>query len=138
MKRVIKFRVWDKQRKQFAKQITTFKFDRSGDINLVVYLEKVNNTYPIYDNEKIYCNEFEVMLFTGLRDANKKDIYEGDVLTWKWNREYLLISDVFTICRKQIDFASRGIGNWELPSICEVVGNIYENPELLKHVENEK
>jgi len=42
-----KFRVWDKRRNKFAKQITTFKFDREGNINLVVYLDKANRTKEI-------------------------------------------------------------------------------------------
>ena len=52
----LKFRVWDKIRKRFAKQITTFHFDRNGNINLVVYLDKANKTRPINNIDKIFCD----------------------------------------------------------------------------------
>ena len=56
----MKFKIYDKDRKKWAKQITTFKFDREGNIISVIYLDKKNKTREIYDDEKIFTNNFEI------------------------------------------------------------------------------
>ena len=135
--REIKFRVWDKPRKKFAKQITTFKFNRDGNINLVVYLDKANKTQKITEQEKIYTNEFEVVISTGLKDKNGKEIYEGDVIKFHTGDicEVVFIGGSF-------EMISRVGGNKgeyfvfprnkDIDELSEVIGNIFENPELLE------
>ena len=77
----------------------------------------------------------EIMQFTGLKDKNDKEIYEGDILQWnaygyiskrletvKWFRSgwwYFDKEDALTTIER--DVLAR-----------EVIGNIHENPELLK------
>jgi uncharacterized phage protein (TIGR01671 family) len=76
-----------------------------------------------------------IMQFTGMKDKNGRDIYEGDILvnglsgTWivqpLENGSFSLIG----ICKQYKD-ANYSID--ALNSNKEVIGNIYENPELLK------
>lgn len=66
--REIKFRVFDLDRNCYATQITTFKFNRDGEINLVVYLDKIQRKGEILDEDKIYCNNFTIEYFTGVKD----------------------------------------------------------------------
>lgn len=75
--------------------------------------------------------------FTGLHDKNGKKIYEGDIVKLSHVREdvgyigFHALSASFRVIAKHTDF---GIGNrGELHELdLEVIGNIYDNPELLK------
>ena len=73
--------------------------------------------------------------FTGLHDKNGKEIYEGDIVLDHWNavREVLYDAPVFTV--KAPD-QSESLKDWDegLRALngCEVIGNIYENPERSK------
>lgn len=121
--REIKFRFYDPQENQMCS--SGLEVDLGG--NLAVFMGE---------------NECPIMQYTGLKDKNGKEIYEGDVVR---------VADIYN----QINFGGErtyetlpvkwGDFGW-LPFIfpggidcefmysdtdCEVIGNIYENPELL-------
>jgi len=69
-----------------------------------------------------------VMQFTGLHDKNGKEIYEGDIVqeglrhwTAQWNQKYLK----FELTSETTSAGMYGFSG-------AVIGNIYENPDLLK------
>ena len=69
------------------------------------------------------------MQYTGLKDKNGKEIYEGDILLTNnqtYNYEVKFEDCSFGVQTKHYGFINL-IGCGEL----EIIGNIYENPELL-------
>lgn len=79
--------------------------------------------------------DIELMQYTGLKDKNGKEIYEGDVCI---NLE-LPCSESF-VCRYSNEFAMFEFWNEETETglgcaaydELEIIGNIYENPELIR------
>lgn len=77
----------------------------------------------------------EVMQYTGLIDRNGKDIYEGDIVRhFKRERDKLLkieISHCSGVYAEENYSRRKLLGGCNTHLYYEVIGNIYENPELL-------
>jgi uncharacterized phage protein (TIGR01671 family) len=130
--REIKFRAWDKKRKEMLR-ITMMDFAewwvscRPPGIQAGSLEYGERNSFK---SEK--TDRHIIMQYTGLKDKNGKEIYEGDVV-----RRYIRIDDednideIFEI-EWYVDDIECG---WSIfPVDCdsyEVIGNIYENPELM-------
>jgi uncharacterized phage protein (TIGR01671 family) len=129
MNREIKFRAWDKSEKQML-SVGELGFKRKsawghdGLSGAIVVLPSGHDQF--YDDTRL-----EIMQFTGLKDKNGKEIYEGDIVTYLSRRGLVRWDDSgqFAIDWNEKDF------NWRIagfiPHDLEVIGNIYENPELL-------
>jgi len=76
-------------------------------------------------------NGWNVMQYTGLKDKNDKEIYEGDLLDHDglYEVKYFLASFMATPLNQDFD-VPQNFGTWQ--EHCEVIGSIYENPELLE------
>ena len=74
-----------------------------------------------------------LMQFTGLKDKNGKEIYEGDIFTFTNGPRKTVAKVVF----EEAMFKMKDNNGWgamilQREGDMEVIGNIYENPELLK------
>ncbi len=123
--RTIKFRVWDEVHKMF--HILGFVKEKEGTI----FRGLPTITIPIEDIQKI------TQQFTGLLDKNKKEIFEGDVVKCVCKDRKHSFLDKIIWDKKDVCF--RLSGDFDFYEVrMEVVGNIYENPELIKSKQGEK
>ena len=129
--REIKFRMWDGHAMQ---AVGTIKFHTDRSYH-------VNDEYPVNDatmREKFGGNRYHLMQFTGLKDKNGCDIYEGDVLAHNLpsgEHPYAvawMMGDGFNGWYAVIENSNpKHFISLEAFPPCEVIGNICENPELL-------
>ncbi len=111
-----------------------FDFEGSYALSFVVDAYDGFWAHEQYDKAtKEYCKNAPIMQYIGIKDKNQKEIYEGDIVNGgMYNGSYKLGIIVFNngkFYAEPIGKFSEGISeewNW-----FEVVGNIYENPELL-------
>jgi len=127
--REIKFRAWDKK---WKRMVYDFHPICHGDLNLFDFAFL-----------KDYDGDYEPMQFTGLKDKKGKKIYEGDIVDFgNWNDDGERADVEFTKERACFGFnffskhGGEGYGTLEFHrgerADWEVIGNIYENRELLK------
>ncbi|TDE72974.1 hypothetical protein E0E04_04820 [Streptococcus vicugnae] len=126
--RVPKFRAWDKENKEmlFVRQID-FMFEK-------VVLECY---------EQFFIDEVELMQSTGLKDINSEEVYEGDIVkipddydAFGHNAGEILKVAFDSGCFRLKRPNSKGRGFYfEDDNTVEIIGNIYENPELAEEEE---
>jgi uncharacterized phage protein (TIGR01671 family) len=126
MSREIKFRFWDSIRKEWM-------VDGRSEANIYDFAFKVGMNWT-FITKKEALERVIVMQFTGLEDKNSKEIYEGDIIpVWENGEEYnyKVIYDGDCFMLSMLDSEQ---GSYPLSvknRISAVIGNIYENPELL-------
>lgn len=137
MSKEIKFRLWSKIGKKF---IETNNPNLEFVINNNGYLYSIENFYgEIYVLPQM---DIEVLQFTGLQDKNGIEIYEGDILKYKFPYDKRKVhTSAVTYLETQASFGIKDRYENEIPlykitanNYFEVIGNIYENEELLQKV----
>lgn len=139
MNREIKFRAWDKDRNKML------------DVQyLYFYKDKIIASMPIkvkgFENLCIEKTNVELMQYTGVHDdsENENEIFQGDVIKFAYEDEeiigkveyeagsYIIVSNELSSgyipFLKLVDIDR---DYWWIP-MSKVIGNIYENPELLE------
>jgi len=141
MKREIKFRVWEQNKKKMVYPIDTLKVsNEEGYSHLEQFLDRgdlvMADDYDIKHYKKLPCI---MMQYTGIKDVDGKEIYEDDIINGM----------TVTYCGDQNGGLGMACGwylqqddfeRWiELESKCnangdnhKIDGNVHENPELLK------
>jgi hypothetical protein len=141
---------------------------RAWDGKSIIYLHQHKGDFPlclVWENDKCVLMEFEaghddnldnaiLMQYTGRKDKNGKNIYEGDIVkreVYDWDEMERLsdmsdgsspiilkeeisfveyIGNSFWVNSESFGWEGEGLWNWDK---IEVIGNIYQNSNLLKH-----
>lgn len=109
----------------------------SDKIDAAIYFQTGNGLVKSMD--WVYVNKETIGQFTGLKDENGNEIYEGDILKWNNGRLYV-VKFWRGMFYASVEECNEGIlGGFPLHRLteyedekCEIVGNIYDNPELKK------
>jgi uncharacterized phage protein (TIGR01671 family) len=118
MDRDIKFRAWD------GKKMLVFNSHRFTSDYDLVFGEDITERH--YIDTYFEGDQLKLMQYTGLKDKNGKEIYEGDIMSFlgeNWVVEYFVSYASFVI--------SKGNDLSNITTQEEVIGNIYEHKHLI-------
>lgn len=126
--REIKFRGRKPNEEWIYGDLVRSEDDILGDVTTCIFPQKA---YDSYDRYIVDANT--VGQFTGLRDKNGKEIYEGDILDFIGLKiEVRFVRGVFALlCNGDLDYEICGDCGTDL--FAKVIGNIHDNPELLNN-----
>lgn len=144
MNRPLKFRAWDKTYDRWI-ELSNYALDPENGEILIAHDP---GEFVIFDG----C-DYELMQFTGLKDKNGKEIFEGDLvkrtgeIVWTKDKKenaprevYYIDDDACWWVRGKDGYNDERLGaflNWGEGTLVEVIGNIYENPDLLPSSDNQ-
>lgn len=131
-----RYRAWIKTEKRmfFSDDILAIDYENKEIVTQQVYFE---NGLP--DDRDIYCYDFdeiELMQSTGLKDKNGKEVFIGDIVKCTrgcLHEVYLEKEYGGTFIGGMPAVYLKGFGDgYAWTEYEEIIGNIYENPELLE------
>jgi uncharacterized phage protein (TIGR01671 family) len=143
--RIIKFRAWDERKEVMHTNVNFIKTGDAGNDWIVFSSDQAPydtiGQASICFNNPYFSQQIKLMQFTGLYDKNNEEIYEGDIVKRKrflsGKDEYvsvIIFKDGCFCLEPEItiinDYA------YQYAEI-EIIGNIYQSPELLNE-KNEK
>ena len=126
-----KFRAWDILQKEMNYKIMVGNCD-TDDENWtcpIIWIEEKKRWLHFDDDYKY------IMQSTGLKDKNGQEIFEGDIV--KMSKDVYSEPTYYEVVRHRggayrLESKQHGCELWLRHTDCEVVGNVYENPELLE------
>nr|DAQ60784.1 MAG TPA: YopX protein [Caudoviricetes sp.] len=129
-----KYRAWDVLAEKMIDEILMISFIRK---EIIGKFSDGSTSVPLKFEDERNGEDVILMQSTGLRDKNGKEIFEGDILDYKgrkalvrWHGSYA------SFIYRFVDELQKRNTEWKPLYLaymkCEIIGNIYENPELLE------
>lgn len=132
--REIKFRAWDKKLKEW----TNYSISNIDD-TLIDYFNKETG---FWESDR-GGERFVLCQYTGLKNFNGKEIYEGDIVRavgfskWIGIAKFSDKNQAFVFERVDKNYRGNIVFMSQFDQGFKILGNIYENPELLKELTND-
>lgn len=122
--REIKFRAWHKQNKKMHNSVNYLHFSPMGDLYGLL----------VEEGRLLANTDFELMQCTGAKDKNDKDGYDGDLVKMFGRSLFGIVWDEY-YARFQLELVHGDemvkVHDMGMLQFGEIIGNIYENTELL-------
>lgn len=130
-----KFRAWIKTEKRMIETDDLLDIDYENEVITTQQVYFENGLPDDRDLDNFVFEEIKLMQSTGLVDKNGKEIFEGDIV--KMAKDVYSEPTYYKVVRHRggayrLESKQHGCELWLRHTDCEVVGNIYENPELLE------
>ena len=118
----LKFRIWNNSHNEFIRP----------DYGLIGFCYPLDGRIAVLTSNGDPIEDCVIEQYTGLKDKNGKEIYEGDIVEYDW---YIISDKPAYRTKEQVTFDDMGarLGNDRIRNCLnvEVIGNIHENPDLL-------
>lgn len=129
-----KFRAWIKTEKHMIETDDLLDIDYENEVVMTQQVYFENGLPDDRDLDNFVFEEIELMQSTDMADRDGKIIFEGDVV--KMTKDVYSEPTYYEVVRHRggayrLDSKQHGCELWLRHTDCEVVGNIYENKELL-------
>ena len=129
-----RYRAWDVLAEKMIDEILMISFVRK---EIIGKFSDGSTSVPLKFEDERNGEDVILMQSTGLKDKNGKEIFEGDILDYKgrkalvrWHGSYA------SFIYRFVDELQKRNTEWKPLYLaymkCEIIGNIYENPELLE------
>jgi len=142
-----KYRAWHKYKKRMYKHVCRLEFSNwNGEEHHLVSVFARNHDEDAFLDE---AKNWELLDYTGLKDKNGKEIYEGDIIKGEIETLQHIKGRVYIESEHGRHWGcfiadgpeGKDFGSWDMRQLCwgvdeytphcEIIGNIYENPDLL-------